>query len=136
LEHLVIQSRDQASLILDYDYLTENWKALKQGQDVTPHLNQNRANKFLTFLEGARVEKWLPSSDPLASLALENPVYKLAARFRASEVKPAHTLTFQLARASKSSQNTRYYIRTNATRYIGIVELPFAERLAVDLFNK
>ena len=137
LTHLVIQPQGKQPLFLDYDFLAQSWSAHLGEQDRTPSLNQARANRYLDFLESLRVRRWLSPDSLLAQSVFERPVFRLAARLKPDAQHPeGRTLALQLARGPRAGKTRLFYLRTNASPYPAVIDLPTARRLATDLFEK
>ena len=51
----------------------QNWQASRDGVDLTPKLDPERANFMLSVLEGLKVSRWLAANDETAIAALEKP---------------------------------------------------------------
>ncbi len=100
-------------LILNYTFLDETWKARQYGENVTTHLNPQRANQYLKFIEGLRVDKWLGDTSPVAERALRNPSFRFTAIFREmnddGDRVGTRELSFELAPASPSAANRYFY---------------------------
>lgn len=75
---LVLQQQNQAPLQLSYHFFKQEWKARLDGLDITPTLNENRANRLLEKLTAIRVNTWLGSIDDNAATRLANPDFTLS----------------------------------------------------------
>jgi hypothetical protein len=61
-------------LTLSYNVnLPDSWSALRDGKDLTPFIDQARANYMLGVLEGLKVNRWLAPNDEAAAAALATP---------------------------------------------------------------
>lgn len=75
---LVFQQQDQPPLQLSYHFFKQDWKARLDGLDVTPSLNENRANRLLEKLTEIRVSTWLSPLDESAAARLSVPNFTLS----------------------------------------------------------
>ncbi len=64
-----------APLELNYDYIGETWTGQMNGEDVTPRVNPHRAENYVRQLQKLRAFQWLYADEPLATKALQNPVF-------------------------------------------------------------
>ncbi|MGD9418002.1 MAG: DUF4340 domain-containing protein [Verrucomicrobiota bacterium JB025] len=73
LKSITRQPAGQPPLVLHYNWLTEKWTASRDNQDLTPRLDDSRANFMLSVLGGIKVSSWLSPDDPDAANALKSP---------------------------------------------------------------
>lgn len=69
--------KDAESLQLDYDFIGDTWKALKDGKDVTPNLDPLKANFLIGVIENLQVSSWLSKDDPEVQESLKDPLLTL-----------------------------------------------------------
>jgi Domain of unknown function (DUF4340) len=97
-----------APLRLAYEWQSEKWKALYEGQETTASLDPARANFLLTTLENLQVARWLSPADEAAAAALKNPALTLSVTEKTLDQdgedsgEQTRTLTLALDQTSKT----------------------------------
>lgn len=135
LKALSIEKRGGSPLELKYNFLTEDWKAMLDGENVFPRLDLPKALKYLRDLETIRVVRWLPSSDETALAALRNPVFRLTLLQENPATREIETSVLSLARASSSSQNRLYYGILSNEPMLFLIDLETAKKLGAELLQ-
>jgi hypothetical protein len=136
---LRIERKGREPLNLTYNFLDESWTARQGDTDVTPLLNTQRANNFLTFLENLRVTRWLGVDSTEAQRALADPVFSLTVLYKQindlGDPVGVTPVTLEVARASLSPQNRIFYGRLSGDPDYFVLDLEAARRLATDLLE-
>ncbi|MGJ8694877.1 MAG: DUF4340 domain-containing protein [Verrucomicrobiaceae bacterium] len=136
---LVIQRSGQPPIQLSYNFFSQSWKARLDGQDITPRLNINKANRLLEKLSEVKVHRWLGPVAPAASNQLENP--NLTISVMVEEVddsgKPT-SLTpniLKIAQVVRGSENRFFYGSLSADNSFFLLDLATVRSLAVNLIE-
>lgn len=97
----------------EYDFLDESWKAEQYGEMVSSRVNSHKANGYLKFLEGLRVDRWLTGDNQAAIRALRTPALGFSAVFKtvdeSGQNEGLRHERFWIAPASPSPRNRYFY---------------------------
>ena len=128
-----------APLSLEYDFLTEEWKAREGGVDRSIELVTNRADRLLKLLLNIQCESWLAPDDSSALKALANPVlrFKLAVKIYDGQGGFLGIVDRELVLApeSDSVQNRAFYGRIDSDPHAFLLGTETVRLLAADLFG-
>ncbi|WP_193214127.1 DUF4340 domain-containing protein [Luteolibacter marinus] len=126
-------------LVLEYDFLTETWKAREGGVDRGPELVTDRANRLLKLLLDIQCDTWLAPDDPDALAALAKPVLRFKLAVKAYDKNAMFTgieeRELVLAPGSDSATNVIFYGRIGNDPHAFLLGPETVRRLAVDLFG-
>lgn len=67
----------QATLVMNYDYVGAEWNGTLNGEDISLRINPNRTDYYLRHLQNLRVQQWLPVEDEDAQEALQQVVFSI-----------------------------------------------------------
>lgn len=134
------QFAGQPELRLKYSHLLETWVAEREGEDITPTLNPNRANFLLNTLERLQVLRWLSPLDSSAARALLEPRLQITVQQQLVDDlgDPTGTRfrTLFLSPVSNSPQNQFYYGRVDGEPHFFMLDRQTFEKLGVELFEE
>lgn len=134
------KSAADAPLILKYTFNPEIWRAERNGKDLTPALNPQRANFMLSILEGLKVNRWLASDDAGALSALANPSLTLTVVEKTVDEEDNFTgianRTVMFAPAVPGDNPGFYYGRLNTGTHPFLLDRETYQKLALDVFGK
>ncbi len=139
LKHIIHQKAGDAPLILKYTFNPEAWTAEREGKDLSPTLNSQRANFMLSNLEGLNVKRWLATDDEGAFTALATPSLTLSVFEKTVDADDNDTgvsiRTLTLAPSSSDNPGF-YYGRLNTESHPFLLDAPTYQKIAVDLFEE
>ncbi|MFP6877915.1 MAG: DUF4340 domain-containing protein [Roseibacillus sp.] len=128
------------ALTLNYSFLDESWTARQFDEDVTDSLDTQSANQFIRFMESLRVDKWLGDTFPPAERSLQSPIFRFTAIFRQVDSSGnrvgVREVSFELAPASRSSQNRFYYGRLSGDPHFFVLGVETYLQLVRPLVNQ
>jgi hypothetical protein len=126
-------------LVLEYQFLTEAWKARENGIDRSAELVTDRANRLLKLLVEIQGETWLAPDDAAARAALAKPAlrFSLAVKTYDDQGNFAGIVSrvLLLAPASDRPDNAVFYGRVDNDPHAFVLGTEIVRRLAVDLFG-
>ena len=136
---MVIKRRGEPDLNLKFNYFRQQWQAEQEGQDISPRLNTNKANRLLEKIAAIRVQKWLgpptaASSDRLAFPDLEISVLieEVDATGAMQGLRPQ---TLAIASAGRTTSNRVFLGRSSTVRDLFLLDLATVQGLAVGLIE-
>ena len=126
-------------LELEYNLVADSWKAREDGNDRSPELVTERANRLVKLLVDLQGETWLAPDDEAARSALAKPAlsFNLAviAYDDQGERKGITRRVLTLAPASDRPDNAIFYGHIDRDPHAFVLGTETVRRLAVDLFG-
>lgn len=140
LEKIERTTASQPPLVLGYDFITENWTAEQNGNNLADEINPAKANYLLGALETLEVTRWLAADDADALAALAQPALTLAVEERKVDETGDATghirRVLHLAPAPGSNPAPFHYGRMDGERHPFMIDTATFDKLAVDLMSE
>lgn len=135
------QQKGKDKISVDYDYLSDDFKATVGDQDLTNRLLPQRAKFFLNENHLLTAQKRLSPNSTVASEALKDPAFTATITVQEFDdqglpsTQTVHTL--ELAKSSKTGNSAFYYAQSSSQPGYFILSIPSVRKLAaLDLFDE